>query len=452
MLIALLPPDYDVLYIPVTTLCYGYDAYPVGCMLPNWINGPAEYSRGVSYKEARYCHQRNTCRIRWESTCGKCTGEEADISYRRHFTNYNLPTPTSIIATTFLGDIFSEKRFELVTMAFSCFARLPIELQAEVWHHALLAESQDRVVLLNVSNHAIPQRHLASPFLSAVWLSRHEALHFYTVALEVRDVPLFRPPFGDDCRSILRTPTISAFNQSLAQMHEFERRGTVYLNHDHDTFITGLDFMMHYATTSGIGNAARPITEILPPAACQQVRHLVVAQRVLEYNCPGGVTLEGREDRPNEPDLWLQDAVYSQAQAEELWDRSTFNGCTTFQHTWVSIEREERGFGDGFGSQDYLLPGPEACAWYLMGLMDETGAAGAGAGWTFAPGPWKIGRWRWQEKLWLALCPILKTNYMGGIVGPCISHLLNNNNGLLAYDLRYILLSCVNGNNSPLDQ
>ncbi|KAK8112539.1 hypothetical protein PG984_013065 [Apiospora sp. TS-2023a] len=50
-------------------------------------------------------------------------------------------------------------------MYFPYFSKLPPELQIEVWRYALLAESQDRVVLLH-DTHVIPRPSLISPFLS----------------------------------------------------------------------------------------------------------------------------------------------------------------------------------------------------------------------------------------------------------------------------------------------
>ncbi|KAK7912005.1 hypothetical protein PG985_014486 [Apiospora marii] len=130
-------------------------------------------------------------------------------------------------------------------MAFTRFSDLPPELQVIVWKFALLAESQDRVVLLHRTNYIIPQRHLISPFLRTCSISRDEALRFYTVALEVKEFPLLPQPIPLDNAE-------RKVQYGLTRMHMLPRRGNIYLNPNHDTFITGLSFTMHFVDTSGV--------------------------------------------------------------------------------------------------------------------------------------------------------------------------------------------------------
>ncbi|KAK8079069.1 hypothetical protein PG994_002876 [Apiospora phragmitis] len=254
---------------------------------------------------------------------------------------------------------------------------MPTELQIEVWQYALLAESQDRVVLLHSDDHVIPLRHLNSPFLSTTALSRTQARRFYTVALQVRDVPLV--PMT---KHYINLNTINQEVQwqpeynCFIQIHSYRRRGTVYLNPTYDTFITGLDFTMHYAKMPSEAADVRPMAEVLPDRACKQVRNLVLAQRSFQHRDKVGITvrLPAFDGQVGVPDLVLEHTIYSRVDAERRWRRTLFSSCTTFQHLCVGIQRHEICFGDPSEGEDrYTLRGPSACAWALLGELPLIG-------------------------------------------------------------------------------
>lgn len=254
-------------------------------------------------------------------------------------------------------------------MDFPYFTKLPLELQIEVWRHALHAESQERVVLLH-DTHVIPRPSLISPFLSVDRISRIEALRFYPVALKVVDLPKFVAPSLPKTgprrlRYVLRQERmLSKFERRLdGLVPHLASRGTVRLSPARDTFIIGLDFAPQYAkkTLTHLsrgpgddgGRPGRPIAERLDrPTAAQAIRHAVLA----EWDRYGGW-------RPH-VDV---EAEYAREAAERLWDRATFGGCTTFQHLWLW----ERGPAGGLR----MLGDYAACARHLMRVLDDPGNA-----------------------------------------------------------------------------
>ncbi|KAK6836665.1 hypothetical protein PG990_014134 [Apiospora arundinis] len=277
-------------------------------------------------------------------------------------------------------------------MAFPHFKLMPEELQVEVWRWALLAESQDRVVLLH-DTHIIPTKHLVSPFFATDHISRDEAQKFYDTVLPVREVPLIPIRTGSypDWYAAARSAG-GLFNigpdylsTALSHISTLEERGSVYLNPTYDTFIAGLDFRLHYATEvnptwkDAEGDTimpdadayekvvSRPITEELTKKACLQVQNLVLAERghhVMDWVPPRLLTYY----RVEGSSIYLEPATYTSPQAERIWNRSTFRNCTTFQHMWLFPPLSERGFGYGFGLRryDYTLTGSSACARALL--------------------------------------------------------------------------------------
>ncbi|KAK8029957.1 hypothetical protein PG993_011248 [Apiospora rasikravindrae] len=299
-------------------------------------------------------------------------------------------------------------------MSFVKFSQFPAELQVEVWQYALLAESQDRLVLLHRTYHVIPQKHLSSPYLSTSRLSRSEALRFYTVALSVGEIPLVPPMLRERVREYsmsqdaLGNRPFSSGRNFLHSRTRAKRRGTVYLNPTHDTFVIGLCFSMHYATAFASspssdshprviaegGKQSRPLGRLyggsLPLTACREVRNLVLAQR-------GTSDLQERSSidpvsstRPGKAALTLVRSIYFRPRAEFVWQRSVFSACTDFRHLWVQVPREERCYGRVFGSDaKYKLSGPEACAWTLFHDLQENGGSRR---------RWDIRTWHVNEK------------------------------------------------------
>ncbi|KAK8062389.1 hypothetical protein PG997_014486 [Apiospora hydei] len=286
-------------------------------------------------------------------------------------------------------------------MTFAKFPELPTELQLYVWQCALLAESQDRLVLVHRTNHIIPQSHLCSPYLSTSRLSRIEALRFYTVPLKVGVLPLVPPMVRERVRQysvsqdVLGHRPRGSGRHYLHSLCRAQRRGTVYLNPTHDTFIIGLCFIMHFAAAFSSGamlgerypefvavgtNRNRPLGRLfagaLPLAACREVRNLVLAQRGIRNRKDRGLIAAVPSSRPGEPVLTLVRSIYLRPRAEVTWKRSFFSGCTDFRHLWVQVPREERCYGRVFGKDaEYKLSGPEACAWALFQDLQEHGGS-----------------------------------------------------------------------------
>ncbi|KAK7959554.1 uncharacterized protein PG986_004408 [Apiospora aurea] len=286
-------------------------------------------------------------------------------------------------------------------MAFAKFPELPTELQLYVWQCALLAESQDRLVLVHRTNHIIPQSHLCSPYLSTSRLSRIEALRFYRVPLKVGVLPLVPPMVRERVREysvsqdvLGRRPSGSGRN-FLHTLSRAKHRGTVYLNPTHDTFIIGLCFIMHFMTAFPSGpmlgerypdfvavgtNRNRPLVRLfagaLPLAACREVRNLVLAQRGTSNRTDRYLITGVPSSRPGEPVLTLLRSICLWPRAERAWRRFFFSGCTDFRHLWVQVPREERCYGRVFGNDaEYMLSGPEACAWALFRDLQEHGGS-----------------------------------------------------------------------------
>ncbi|KAK8030113.1 hypothetical protein PG993_011404 [Apiospora rasikravindrae] len=209
------------------------------------------------------------------------------------------------------------------------FTRLPLELQIEVWQHALLADSKERLVPLH-GRHVVPHRGLASPFLAVNAVSRAEARRFYTVAVPVRDLPLFDA--AAPCFAWRRAARV-------------RDAGVVYLDPVRDMFVTGLDFAPQFAEkpltpqqvhdeNDGSGDAeeevkiftVRPITEALPAQTCREIQNVVLA----------GWDATGEYQRETEV------VEYSKRVAERLWNRSIFSGSRTWRHLWMGKRHDKQ--------------------------------------------------------------------------------------------------------------
>ncbi|KAK7964383.1 hypothetical protein PG996_007926 [Apiospora saccharicola] len=255
-------------------------------------------------------------------------------------------------------------------MYFPYFSKLPLELRIEIWRYALLAESQDRVVLLH-DTHVIPRPSLINPLLAVDRTSRKEALRFYPVALKVVDLPkfvaplYFKPTTSVLCSMARQARMLMAFERRLDDLVPVSRsEGTIYLNPTHDTFIVGLDFAPLYAKRSlthfGSGSRSdrrvptRPIAESLDlETTCREIRKVVLA----EWDGHGDYHPSMEANTITE---------YAGALAERLWDRATFSGCTTFQHLWLGDHTEEWGMPPRLRPTSERLDGGVECARQLM--------------------------------------------------------------------------------------
>ncbi|KAK8062226.1 hypothetical protein PG997_014323 [Apiospora hydei] len=277
------------------------------------------------------------------------------------------------------------------------FAKLPLELQIEIWRHALHAESCERVVPLH-GKHVVPHRRLASPFLSVNRASRAEARRFYTVAVPVRALPLFVAPpsspagtgTGHGFPASGRPLMLSghervhlAFEGHIGEvLPGSESRGVVFLDPVRDVFVTGLDFTPLFAEEAlpqlqvpgGInGNvdsgdededemkrvpAVRPITEALPAQTCREIQNVVLA----EWDATGEYQHE------------LTVVEYSEQAAERVWRRDTFSGFGSYQHLWLGVRRENgRNNPSPYycAVKDECLGNEASCAMLLMLQLQE---------------------------------------------------------------------------------
>ncbi|KAK7964382.1 hypothetical protein PG988_011356 [Apiospora saccharicola] len=276
-------------------------------------------------------------------------------------------------------------------MTFHYFCKLPKELQVEIWRYALLAESQERVVLLH-DYHVVPRRQLISPLLSTNQTCRDEALRFYTFSLQVVDVPIIAKPspqcvlpYSLSQKHILMKCELM---HRLLNLPNYAPRGTLRLSLTHDTFIKGLDFSPQYfgpygtePTTSndtnhtpnamgGSGSGVngklqfRPITKCLDREACRRIVNLVVAEQGHDGSAQHGTTQNPWSSFMDLP--WVK---YSRKHADGLWKRSTFSGCRTFQHLWVAPRPDGSGL---------VLENATGCAWTLARELEETSGGGRG--------------------------------------------------------------------------
>ncbi|KAI0426514.1 hypothetical protein F5Y09DRAFT_318665 [Xylaria sp. FL1042] len=113
------------------------------------------------------------------------------------------------------------------------FNKLPPELRQDIWDRALLAESKNRIVLVDVPGRTIyPTKLLISLFLEVNCESRERAKRFYSYRLKVSEI---HPK--NWCRPGIVKPSIrSAFKVKACS---FCPVGAVYLNTEHDTFCVG---------------------------------------------------------------------------------------------------------------------------------------------------------------------------------------------------------------------
>ncbi|KAK8112540.1 hypothetical protein PG984_013066 [Apiospora sp. TS-2023a] len=276
-------------------------------------------------------------------------------------------------------------------MTFYYFCKLPKELQIDIWRHVLLAESRERVVLLH-NHHVVLRRQLLSPLLSTNKLSRDEALLFYTLSLQVVDIPIIATPYPQwmiqGSVNFQQSLISTVFSVCFFNLPNYAPRGKLYLSPTHDTFIKGLDFSPQYVgpygtepTTyndtnrkpnamggRGIGAngklPVRPITQSLDREACRRIVNLVVAEQG-QY----GSAQHGTTQTPWSSLLDLPWVKYSRKDADHLWKRDTFSGCRTFQHLWVAPRP------DGSGR---VLENATGCAWTLARELEETSGGGRG--------------------------------------------------------------------------
>ncbi|KAK7995808.1 hypothetical protein PG991_015275 [Apiospora marii] len=284
-------------------------------------------------------------------------------------------------------------------MAFRNFRILPPEVKIEVWRFALLAESQERVVLLH-NRHVVPRRQLISPLLSTNKLSRDIALEFLTLSIPVADVPIAEVPFATRymCRMSDQMQISIVFQEQVANLASYDRRGVLYLSPAHDTFITGLNFSPQFVRLQGAGAKFeaggdeydayheptiihnsnsnkkrklrfRPITDRLDDQTCRRVENLVLAeqgvvgpeQRGAAAGPPWRRNYSRQRDVP-----WVS---YRPAIADRLWQRPVFSGCSTFQHLWVAPAP---------GVLRGTLDEAAACAWTLARELGKNNAGGGG--------------------------------------------------------------------------
>lgn len=282
-------------------------------------------------------------------------------------------------------------------MAFYYFGKLPTELQIKIWWCALLAESQERVVLLH-DRHVVPRRPLISPLLATNKLCREEGLRLYTLSLEVVGIPVTEVPCPAPSRSAVnheQRVMRDELKKHLSNLSKYQRRGTLYLNPTHDTFIKGLDFAPQYVRLRNAGLhfdmayresdtmlghsrgengelPVRPITTCLDEQACRRIEQLVVAEQGRDGSAQQGTVIRPfAQNGGSVPDF--RSIVYMRAYADEIWERRTFSGCREFRHLWVAPHLEGLGV---------LLEGTAGCAWALLTreLAESAGGGGGGGG------------------------------------------------------------------------
>ena len=116
----------------------------------------------------------------------------------------------------------------------------------------------------------------------------------------------------------------------------------------------------------------RYITETLPPEACRQVQNLILAERghqLTEHCGLGSRNIRVRLGTRGNFLLRVEPATYTMAEAKDVWNRTTFSHCTTFQHLWLYIPPEERCFGNEFGIGSNWVRSRSACAWAMQQLQ-----------------------------------------------------------------------------------
>ncbi|KAI4861177.1 hypothetical protein F4820DRAFT_79433 [Hypoxylon rubiginosum] len=147
------------------------------------------------------------------------------------------------------------------------FNELPMELRLQVWKEALLEESSNRIVFLDVRlSRVIPTKHLASPLLSVNYESRKCALEFFTMTLNVKRL---LEPVGYE--SFFVEPEVGGppYISPVIASHYIEdgTHGVLYLSPRYDIFFvsfkltafrTGLDedrhtedWCLEWATSDG---------------------------------------------------------------------------------------------------------------------------------------------------------------------------------------------------------
>ncbi|KAI1351831.1 hypothetical protein F5Y01DRAFT_104522 [Xylaria sp. FL0043] len=113
------------------------------------------------------------------------------------------------------------------------FNDLPTELRLDIWDHALLAESKNRMILVDGLRRTIyPTKLLVSPFLQVNHESREQAKRFYSHRVRVVEIHPGHYCLPDNVDSHRKSKhTFKAC--SLCSV------GVVYLSTEHDTFCVG---------------------------------------------------------------------------------------------------------------------------------------------------------------------------------------------------------------------
>ncbi|KAI2616143.1 hypothetical protein GGS26DRAFT_597045 [Hypomontagnella submonticulosa] len=151
------------------------------------------------------------------------------------------------------------------TMPSFPFNKLPPELRSIVWNEALLQESSERLVLLDLQPPVIfPFKSLASPLLSVNTESRYYAVRFYDFTL---------PVYSLENDKYICWRDISRKRRCLdAIVRTTKDKGKLYLSPKYDIFMAGLSVMSYVKGTFVIWN--RPLNyEGMPRYKNDMINH-----------------------------------------------------------------------------------------------------------------------------------------------------------------------------------
>ncbi|KAK6957867.1 hypothetical protein Daesc_000656 [Daldinia eschscholtzii] len=246
------------------------------------------------------------------------------------------------------------------------FASLPVELRLEIWDLALHQEARDRLLIIGQTNNAsitnesplclLPLKHHVSPLLSINSESRCQAKAFYTVKLDVYEVPrLSKSEIGHHGKCSYQVQYINKIVETASIV-----KGSIYLSPQYDFFVSvrGVDtfpYLQEDKKQQEEENQEKTrhyITARIPPEVAMKVRNVVCVQKNLDrdddfYDWWWTDTymenlLYNREELvrflcvpPYRPRL------YGPVYVKYLWRASDFKQIQNYLHLWLPQEELE---------------------------------------------------------------------------------------------------------------
>ncbi|KAI1470818.1 uncharacterized protein F4812DRAFT_279989 [Daldinia caldariorum] len=264
------------------------------------------------------------------------------------------------------------------------FASLPVELRLEIWNLALHQEAHDRLLIISQTSNIpitnetplclLPLKHHASPLLSVNSESRGEAKAFYTVKLDVYEVPRLSK---EDITSRNKCSCQAQYINKIVENASVVK-GSIYLSPQYDFFVSvrGVDTLPYLQEDKKTvvdkkeeqqqqeeeekenqEKNSRYITARIPAEVAAQVRNVVCVQKNLDrdddfYDWWWTDTymdnlLYNREELVRF--LWVppyRPRLYGPVYVRYLWRASDFKHIQNYLHLWLPQD-ELDGFVDG---------------------------------------------------------------------------------------------------------